>query len=94
MRYLAVAEMPRRTLLTSIRHFGHMSPEWHAVADSHPKPIKTLCGLSYTSEAHRTWDQTMATGRCPHCERLLSMSNKKPRGATFIAEKAKTTNGA
>jgi hypothetical protein len=87
MRYLAVAETPRRNLLASIRNRGHRAPEWHAVVDSHPKPIKTLCGMSYTAEAHRTWDQTMAAGRCPNCERLMLISPKKARGATFIAER-------
>ena len=88
MRYLAVAEMPRRNLLASIRNRGHRAPEWHAVVDSHPKPIKTLCGMSYTAEAHRTWDQTAAADRCPNCERLIMISPNKSKGATFIAERS------
>jgi hypothetical protein len=71
MRYLAVPEMPRRNRFDSIRHWGHSPAEWHAVVDTHPKPAHTVCGLAYTAEAHRTWDQTMSTGRCSDCERLV-----------------------
>jgi hypothetical protein len=94
MRYLAVAEMPRRNLMASIRNRGHWSPIWHAVADTSPKPIKTLCGQSYTSEAHRTWDQTMSPSRCPHCERRLVLASDGSRGPTFIAEPSKAPRRA
>ncbi len=89
MRYLAVPETPRRSRLAAIRHWGHGAPQWHAVVDTNPKPIKTMCGLSYTTEAHRTWDQTMSAGRCPHCEQRV-ISAGKARSATFIGEPSPT----
>jgi hypothetical protein len=91
MRYLAVSEMPRRSLWDSVRR-GHRKLQWHAVADTAPKPIKTLCGMSYASEAHRTWDQTMPAARCPQCHRLVMAAPGK--GATFIAEAATAPKSA
>ncbi len=93
MRYLAVPEMPRHSFWVSLRHRGHLTPEWHAVKDSSPKPIKTLCGQSYTAEAHRTWDQTTSSDRCPACEHLVRTTGKV-RGATFIAEGISSPRGA
>ncbi len=84
MRYLAVPEMPRHSFWALLRHRGHFPLEWHAVTDSSPPPIKTLCGQSYTAEAHRTWDQTASPDRCSACEHLV-MTTGKTRGATFIA---------
>ena len=92
MRYLAVPEMPRRNRFDSIRHWGHVPAEWHAVADTHPKPAQTVCGLGYTAEAHRTWDQTTSGARCPECERLVAI--KPAKAATFISEKATSPRGA
>lgn len=89
MRYLAVPEMPRRSFLFALRHRGHSMPEWHAVAETIPKPMKTLCGTPYLSEAHRTWDQTASGARCPRCERLVETA-VKANGTTFIAEGAKS----
>lgn len=85
MRYLAVPVMPPHSFWASLRHRGHLVPQWHAVADSFPRPIRTLCGTSYTAEAHRTWDQTMSAGRCSSCEKLVT-SASKAKGATFISE--------
>jgi len=85
MRYLAVPEMPHRSLWASLRHFGHRTAEWHAVSEASPSPIRTLCGIAYGSEALRTWDQTTAADRCPQCERLVTGADKA-KGATFIAE--------
>ena len=84
MRYLAVPEMPRRSLWASLLRRSHW-PEWHAVADTAPKPIRTLCGSPYTSEAHRTWDQTMSGARCLQCEGLVTAA-RKAKGPTFVAE--------
>lgn len=89
-----MAEMPPRNLMSSIRNRGHGSPIWHAVAETSPKPIKTLCGQSYSSEAHRTWDQTMSPARCPHCERRVALSSNSGRGPTFIAEQSKVPGRA
>jgi hypothetical protein len=85
MRYLAIPEMPPHSFWASLRHRGRWVPNWHAVADTYPKPIKTLCGLSYMAEAHRTWDQTAAAGRCPACDRLATTAQKS-KGATFITD--------
>jgi len=93
MRYLAVPEMPPQSFWASLRHRGHLAPQWHAVADSFPKPIKTLCGLSYTAEAHRTWDQTMSAGRCPSCETLVKTASRA-KGATFISERIASPRNA
>jgi hypothetical protein len=88
MRYLAVAEMPRvpprRSFWDSLRHRGRTLPEWHAVKDSSPKPIKTLCGLSYSAEAHRTWALTTPSNRCSACEHVVMTTD---RVSTFIAER-------
>jgi len=62
-------------------------PEWHAVAETIPKPIKTLCGAAYATEAHRTWDQTASGARCPQCARLVSAA-AATKGTTFIADGA------
>jgi hypothetical protein len=83
-----VPEMPRRSLLSSLRHRGHPMPEWHAVAETIPEPTKTVCGTPYFTEAHRTWDQTASGARCPRCERLVEIA-LKARGATFIADGTK-----
>ena len=93
MRYLAVPEMSRHSFWASLRHRGYFSRQWHAVTDSSPKPIKTLCGQSYTAEAHRTWDQTTSSDRCSACEHLV-MTTSKTRGATFIAEGVSSPRGA
>jgi hypothetical protein len=93
-RYLAVAEMPQRNWLASITHRSPGAPVWHAVVETFPKPIKTLCGLTYTAEAHRTWDQTMSRARCPHCERLSLISAEQARGPTFIAEQSNSPGRA
>jgi hypothetical protein len=90
MRFLAVSEIRGRSLLGSIWHRGHPMPEWHAVTETIPKPIKTLCGAPYVSEAHRTWDQTASGARCPQCARLVA-SASATRGTTFIADGATTT---
>jgi hypothetical protein len=87
MRYLAVAEMPPHGFWSSLRHRGQAARRWHAVADTFPKPIKTLCGFSYAAEAHRTWDQTTWSARCPTCQRLTTTADKA-RVATFISERA------
>jgi hypothetical protein len=92
MRYLAVSEMPRRSLWASIRHWGQDMLQWHAVADTSPKPIKTLCGIPYTSEAYRTWDQTTSGARCPECQRLIAIAPGK--AATFISESTTSPRGA
>jgi len=88
MRYLAVRELPRRRFWV----WGHRSAQWHAVTETSPKPIKTVCGLSYTSEAHRTWDQTPSSGRCPQCTRLVLATPGK--GATFISDPAESPKSA
>ena len=85
MRYLAVPEMPHRTLWAALRDWGHATPEWHTVADSLPKPTKTLCGRSYTSEAHRTWDQTPFAARCPSCQ-WLAVAADGARGALSVPD--------
>ncbi len=85
MRHLAIEEVARPSFWASLRHGGYVAPTWHAVTESAPRPIKTLCGRPYTSEALRTWDQTPLAGRCPQCERLVS-SASRAKGATFIAE--------
>jgi len=90
MRYLAIPEMPRRSLWASLRHWGHWKAEWHAVADSPIKPIETLCGVPYTAEAHRTWDQTLSDARCPQCQRLVTGADWVT-GATSLAEGATST---
>lgn len=71
VRFLAVSNPPpcsHRVMLRP-RGFGH--PEWHAVAAPNLTPIRTLCGLWCTSEAHRTWDKTPLPSRCPHCQQLV-----------------------
>ncbi len=85
MRHLAIEDMPRLGFWASLRHGGHCAPTWHAVTESAPRPIKTLCGLPYTTEALRTWDQTPFAERCPQCERLVASANRA-KSATFIAE--------
>jgi len=85
MRFLAVPEMPRHSFWASLRHRGYVSVQWHAVVDSAPKPIKTLCGQSYTAEAHRTWDQTPSSDRCAACGHLVKTTGRT-KGATFITE--------
>ncbi len=87
MRYLAVEEMARPGFWTSLRHRGSAVSTWHAVTESAPRPIKTLCGLPYTSEALRTWDQIPVAARCPQCERMVAGASGT-RSATFIAEVA------
>jgi len=72
MRYLGVMEVRHRPLRGSLPFRSHWTPEWHAVADTSPKPIRTLCGFPYTSEAHRTWDQTTYAARCPQCQQLVT----------------------
>lgn len=84
MRYLAVEEMARPGFWTSLRHRGSGASTWHAVTESAPRPIKTLCGLPYTSEALRTWDQIPVAGRCSQCERMVAGASSV-RSATFIA---------
>ncbi len=75
MRYLAVPEMPRRGFRVSRLRPKYWAPEWHAVAESFPKPTRTLCGLQYLSEALWTWDQTMYGSRCSQCERLVPIKS-------------------
>jgi len=87
MRYLAVEEMARPGFWTSLRHRGSGAPTWHAVTESAPGPTTTLCGLPYTSEALRTWDQIPVAARCPQCERMVAGA-KNVRSAPFIAEVA------
>jgi len=85
MRYLAVPEMPRRGLMVSLLRPSYWAPEWHAVAESFPKPTKTLCGFQYLSEALWTWDQTMSGSRCAQCERLVPVISVSPADAALTA---------
>jgi len=64
--------MPRRSLWASLRPWRYLGAEWHAVADAPIQPERTLCGLPNTTEAHRTWGQTLADARCPQCQRLVT----------------------
>ena len=84
MRYLAVPEMPRRGLIFSLFRRRYWAPEWHAVAESFPPPIKTLCGSQYSSEALWTWDQTMSGSRCPQCERLVLAVSGSPANPSLM----------
>ena len=84
MTYLAVPELPRRTLWASLRRRSKMA-EWHAVADYSPPPIETLCGFLSALEAHRTWDQTLPDAQCPQCTRLMAAADRA-RGAMEAAE--------
>jgi hypothetical protein len=88
-RFLAVPETAHRNIFASLRHWGHAMPEWHAVVESIPMPIKTVCGWPYTAEAHRTWDQTSADARCPQSDRLVAAVSTA-RGVTFKAEGARS----
>jgi hypothetical protein len=92
MRYLAVSELSRRSFWIWVRHLGHRTLQWHAVADTAPKPIKTLCGRPYSSEAHRTWDQTILSGRCPQCHHLVIAAPGKV--TTFVKEAAPSPKSA
>jgi hypothetical protein len=92
MRYLAVSELPRRSVWIWVRYLGHRTIQWHAVADSAPKPIRTVCGRSYSSEAHRTWDQTILSARCPQCHRLVIAAPGKAK--TFVKEAASSPKSA
>jgi len=85
MRYVAVPEMPRRSLWASLRPWSHLRAEWHAVTDGPIKPTETLCGVPYTAEAHRTWDQTMSEARCPQCQRLVTGADWV-KGSTSLAD--------
>lgn len=87
MRYLAVSGTAQRRSLVTLRHWGRPTPHWHAVAETIPEPLRTLCGSPYGSEAHRTWDQVISGSRCPQCERLVAAASNA-KGATFIAEGA------
>jgi hypothetical protein len=88
MRYLAVPEMPRhRGFWALIRHWGLWAPEWHAVADTIPTSTRTVCGSPYTSEAYRTWGQTMSGDRCLQCERMVADA-ATAEVDTFIAGEA------
>jgi len=89
MRYLAVPEMPRRSLWASLRPWGYQRAKWHAVTDTPIKPEKTLCGAPYTAEAQRTWDQTLFDARCPQCQPLVTRAGWVA-GATSFAEGAKS----
>ena len=87
MRYLAVPEMPvKRGLWTALRHWGLWAPEWHAVAETIPTSKMTVCGALYSSEALRTWGQTLPGDRCPQCTRLVG--DESADAVTFIAEAA------
>jgi hypothetical protein len=33
--------------------------------------MRKICGTSYSSEAHRTWEQTILGARCPRWHRLV-----------------------
>ena len=85
MRYLGIPAMPRRSLWASLRPWRYLGAEWHAVADTPVKPERTLCGLLFTTEAHRTWDQTFSDARCPQCQRLV-VGAEWVQGATSIPE--------
>ena len=80
-------EAKEHRLFTSLRHRGHWMIRWHAIGEADPKPIRTLCGLPWMSEAHRTWDQTPSGGRCQHCEGLVAIASK-PKAATFTSKDA------
>ena len=84
MRYLGVPAMPRRSLWASLRPWRYLGAEWHAVADTPIKPERTLCGIPYATEAHRTWDQTLSDARCPQCQRLVAGA-ECVKGATTAA---------
>jgi len=84
MRYLGVPAMPRRSLWASLRPWRYLGAEWHAVTDTPIKPERTLCGIPYTAEAHRTWDQTLSDTRCPQCQRLVTGA-EWVKGATTSA---------
>jgi hypothetical protein len=85
MRYLAVGETARPGFWASLRPRVNDAPTWHAVTESSPPPVKTLCGIPYTSEALRTWDQTPVAERCPQCERMVTGASRA-RSAPFIAD--------
>jgi len=85
MGYLGVPAMPRRSLWASLRPWRYLGAEWHAVADTPVKPERTLCGLPFTTEAHRTWDQTVSDARCPQCQRLVTGA-QWAQGATSTPE--------
>ena len=55
------------------------------MADTPVKPERTLCGLPFTTEAHRTWDQTVSDARCPQCQRLVTGA-QWAQGATSTPE--------
>jgi len=74
VRILAVSNMLQRSSRVPLRPKGHGQPEWHAVADTNLKPIRTLCGKWCTSEAHRTWDQTPRPSRCARCQQLVEQT--------------------
>jgi hypothetical protein len=82
-----VPEMPsKRGFWTVLRHWGLWAPEWHAVAETIPTSMMTVCGTAYSSEAQRTWGQTLPGVRCPQCERFVAegMAKLPP----FIAKAA------
>jgi hypothetical protein len=85
VRYLAVRETEHLGLLARLRHGTASKVHWHAIGETIPPPIKTVCGSPYTSEAHRTWDQAPPDDRCLECEGLVETA-LTAQGTTFIAD--------
>jgi hypothetical protein len=54
--------------------------------------MRKICGTSYSSEAHRTWEQTILGARCPRCHRLVIAAPGKAK--TFVNEAASSPRSA
>jgi hypothetical protein len=87
MRYFAVSAMPPGTLSASLRHRRYWTAGWHSVSDTSSNLRPALCGLRYTSEAHRICDRTRSGSQFPQCQRK-AMTSYRAEDPTFIAEAA------